>query len=326
MARTREIPLLPTRLKMRQMALLLQLEQKRSIVHAADAIGISQPAASKLLAELEDALGVRLYERHARGVEPTWYGEILTRHLRSATSEIRRAEEEISALKSGLAGTASIGTVVTPATSLVPLAVAELKRHSPRVLVRIERDHSDVLVSRLLAGALDLAVARVGDTSEPGELDFVPLGDEPQSVIARSGHPLARKRGLRIADLAEQAWILPPAGTALRVELDAMFLAHGLVPPLNVVEATSLVVALNLLQLSDMLVSLPQVAVRPFCKAGLLTVLPIEIGVRMDSFGIVTRKGRTLSPGAQALLAVLQQQAARVRSTAAPPRRAHRRR
>lgn len=212
-------------------------------------------------------------------------------------------------LKSDLAGTASIGTVVRPATSLVPMAVAELKRHSPRVLIRIERDHSDVLVSRLLSGALDLAVARVGDTTEASELQFVPPGDEPQCVIARSGHPLARKLGLRIADLADQAWILPPLGTALRVELDAMFLAHGLEPPQNVVEATSLVVALNLLQLSDMLVSLPQVAVRPFCKAGLLTILPVQIGVRMDSFGIITRKGRALSPGAQALLDVLRQRA-----------------
>jgi len=312
MNRARTVPLLPTRLKTRQIVLLLELEQKRSLLHAANSIGMSQPAASRLLAELEDTLGVRLFERHARGVEPTWYGEILTRHLRSATSEIRRAEEEIAALKSGLAGSASIGTVVTPATSLVPMAVAQLKQHHPRILVRIERDHSDVLVARLLKGELDLAVAiaRVGDAADARELQFVPVGDEPQSVIARSGHPLAGKRGLRISDLAGQAWILPPAGTALRVELDAMFMTHGLEPPMNVVEATSLIVALNLLQLTDMLVSLPEVAVRPFCKAGLLTVLPVKLGVRMESFGIITRRGRALSPGAQALLAVLQQQSA----------------
>src|SRR5215471_13993125 len=148
MAQMRDIPLLPTRLKTRQIVLLLELERQRSILHAANAIGISQPAASKLLADLEDTLGVRLFERHARGVAPTWYGEILTRHLRSATSEIRRAEGEILALKSGLAGSASIGTVVTPATSLVPMAVAQLKQRHPRILVRIERDHSDVLVGR----------------------------------------------------------------------------------------------------------------------------------------------------------------------------------
>lgn len=318
MHRDRAVPLLSTRLKTRQIALVLEIDQRHSVLRAADAIGISQPAASKLLAELEDTLGVKLFERHARGVAATWYGEVLIRHLRSAVSEIRRAEEEIAALKSGLAGKASIGTVVTPATGLVPMAVAQLKQSHPKVLVRIERDHSDVLLERLRAGHLDLAVARIGETPDAGEFEFTPLGDEPQSVIARSGHPLARKRGLRVADLASQAWILPPAGTALRVELDAMFLAHGLEPPTNVTEATSVVVVLSLLQMSDMVVSLPKEAVRTFCDAGLLTVLPIKLAVRMESFGIITRRGRPLSPGAQTLLDVLIEVAARTHAPVAP--------
>ncbi|HEU0200524.1 MAG TPA: LysR family transcriptional regulator, partial [Burkholderiaceae bacterium] len=112
--------------------LLLQLDEKRSVLHAANAIGVTQPAASKLLSELEDALGVPLFERHARGVTPTWYGEVLVRHARAALSEIRHAEEEIAALKAGDAGRAAIGTVVTPGVGLVPIAVARLKREHPR--------------------------------------------------------------------------------------------------------------------------------------------------------------------------------------------------
>jgi DNA-binding transcriptional LysR family regulator len=320
MPRDRAIPLLPTRLKTRQIALLLALDQQHSVLRAANAIGISQPAASKLLTELEDTLGVKLFDRHARGVAPTRYGQVLIRHLHSAVSEIRRAEEEISALKTGLAGKASIGTVVTPATGLVPMAIAELKLRYPAVLVRVERDHSDVLLDRLRGGKLDLAVARIGDTPDAGDFDFKPLGEEPQSVVARAEHPLARKRSVRVADLAEQAWILPPAGTALRLQLDGMFLSQGLRPPKNVTEATSLVVVICLLQMSDMVVSLPEEAVRTFCKAGLLTVLPIKLAVRMESYGIITRRGRPLSPGAQMLLDSLQEVAA---SMHAPRGNAH---
>ena len=312
--------LVRSRLKTRQIVLLVHLDEQRSVVRAATAAGMTQPAASKLLGELEEALGVALFERHARGVEPTWYGEILVRHARAALAELRRAHEEIEALKSGLAGKASIGTVVTPGTGLVPMAVALLKQRQPRILVSIDLDHSAALVARLVAGELDMAVARVRDAQGAGDLDFEPLGDEPQSVIARADHPLARRRGLGVKDLARQAWVLPPAGSALRDELDAMFREQGLDPPTNVVEASSLLVVISLLTSTDMVVSLPKEAVRPYCEAGVLTVLPVGLNVRMESFGIVTRRGRRLSPGAEALLKVLRESAARLYSRRLPDR------
>src|SRR5262245_43158252 len=216
--------LIRSRLKTRQILLLVHLDEQRSVLRAAEAAGMTQPAASKLLAELEEALGVELFARHARGLEPTWYGEIMVRHARAALAELGRAHEEIEALRSGLAGKASIGTVVTPGTGLVPTAVATLKRRHPRILGSIDLDPSEALVARLVAGELDVAVARVRAAQTAGDLDFEPLGDEPQSVIARADHPLARKRGLSVADLAQQGWVLPPAGSALRDELDAMFL------------------------------------------------------------------------------------------------------
>ena len=111
-----------SRLKARQMALLVHLDEHRSVMKAAEACGMTQPAASKLLREFEDAFDVKLFERHARGVVPTWFGEILVRRARAVLSEISLAQEEISALKGGLAGQASIGTVLSPATNLVPMA------------------------------------------------------------------------------------------------------------------------------------------------------------------------------------------------------------
>jgi len=313
-----------SRLKIRQIILLVHLDEERSVLRAAEAAGMTQPGASKLLAELEEALGVSLFERHARGVEPTSYGEILVRHARTVLSEVARAHEEVEALKSGLAGKASIGTVVTPGTALVPMAVAMLKQRHPGILVSIDLDHSDALVERLLEGDLDMAVARIRDPQSSGELDFEPLGDEPQSVIARAQHPLARRRGLGIKDLAGQAWILPPAGSALRDKLDSMFLERGLDPPRNVVEASSLPIVISLLSTTDMVVSLPKESVRPYCEAGVLTVLPIALAVRMDSFGIVTRREHRLSPGAAAMLTVLRETAARLYSVkpvhAASPR------
>ena len=101
-----------TRLKTRHLLLLVHLYEQRSVLRAAEAANMTQPAASKLLAEMEHLLGVPLFDRHARGVEPTWYGQVLIRRARAALSEIGRAHDEIAALASGRMGQAAIGTVV----------------------------------------------------------------------------------------------------------------------------------------------------------------------------------------------------------------------
>ena len=301
-----------SRLKTRQLLLLLHLQEQRSVLRAAEAASMTQPAASKLLAEMEDMLGVKLFERHARGVEPTWYGQVLIRRARAAMSEIGRAQEEIIALKNGRMGQASIGTVVNPGTNLVPLAIAEVKREFPDILVRVEMDYSRPLVTKLLDGQLDIVIGRILGPEGTGELEFEPLADEPHSVIARAGHPLAARPGLQHADLLRYGWILPPAESVLRARLDSMFLEHGLQAPSNTIETSALPVMTNLLRGSDLLTALPLESVAPLIQAKLLTVLPIELGVRMESFGIIRRRDYLLPPGAERVLLALRHTARRL--------------
>src|SRR6185295_18768556 len=115
-----------SRLKTRQLALLVHLDDERCVVRAAEAVGMTQPAASKFLWDIEAALQVRLFERHARGVAPTWYGEILVRRARLVLSEIGRAQNEITALKADLSDQASVGTVLSHGTNLVPQTVGRV--------------------------------------------------------------------------------------------------------------------------------------------------------------------------------------------------------
>src|SRR5690606_11237677 len=132
----------PARLKTRHLMLLLHLDEQGSVLRAAEAARMTQPAASKLLAEMEGLLAVPLFDRHARGVQPTGYGQGRIRRARSAWLEIGRAQEEIAALRDGRMGQASIGAVVNPGTNLVPAAVAAIKREHPDILVRVEMDYS----------------------------------------------------------------------------------------------------------------------------------------------------------------------------------------
>jgi DNA-binding transcriptional LysR family regulator len=303
-------PLTRSRLKTRQLALLVHLDEERCVVRAAQAAGMTQPAASKLLREIEAGLDVQLFERHARGVAPTWYGEILVRHARLALSEISLAHEEIAALKAGLAGKAAIATLVNPGTNLVPMAVARVKRQHPAILISVDIDFSKPLVERLLQGELDMLVARVLDSRGAESLSFEPLAEERLAVIARRDHPLAGKPDLRLEDLVPQPWILPAPGSLVRDELVSVFLKRGLPLPNNIVQTSSLPVITSLLRTTNMIAPLPEECVQPYCESGELTVLVKDLGLEIGSFGIIVRRGHKLSPGAQIMLTALRDTAA----------------
>lgn len=303
------IPVSP--LKTRHLSLLVQLYEHRSVLRAAEAANMTQPAASKLLAEMENLLGVPLFERHARGVEPTRYGEVLARRARSALSELARARDEIAALRDGRLGQAAIGTVVNPGTNLVPMALAAIKQATPDILIRVDMDASRPLVAKLLDGQLDIVIGRIMDPDSSEDLEFEALADEPHSVIARAAHPLAHT-AVSYADLAAFGWIMPPESSMLRGHLGTAFLDHGVPWPRNVVETSALPVITALLRGSDFLTALPVRSVEPYLAAGQLVVLPIKLGVRMEDFGIIRRRHQPLSPAAERVLAALRDTARRL--------------
>ena len=305
------LPLMRSRLKIRQLAFLVRLDEERNLARAAAATELGQPAASKLLRQLESAWGVKLFERHARGMEPTCYGEILVRHARMAVSALGLAREEIAALKSGLSATVAIGTIMEPGTNLVPAVVARLNQSYPGLLVTIEVDPSRQLVERLLAGHLDIVVGRVVDSCAD-ELHYEPLApDEPHVIIASAKHPLAGRKDLQLANLLQQPWIIPPTGS-LKDKLFSLFRQEGLRPPTNIVQVLSVPVVAALLHQTNRVVALPEDAVQPYCKAGILTVLLRNLPLRVGAFGIVTHRTRPLSAGAQLTLPMLREMAEQI--------------
>ena len=306
-------PFVRPHLKTHQLAFLVHLDEERRLARAAAAAGLTQPAASKLLRQIEETLDVKLFERHARGVAPTRYGEILVRHARSALSEIGLAREELAALKAGRTGKTAVGTIVEPGANLVPSAIATLKERYPGTLVRVEIDASRQLVRRLLQGQLDMVVARLLDAECAEELVYEPLAlDEPHAVIASARHPLAGRAPLALPDLIEQPWILPPPGSLVRDKLAAMFLHEGLPQPSDIVETASLPMITALLEQGRMIVALPEVAVASYCNAGILKVLMTDLPVGIGGFGLITRRNHELSPGARLMLSTLREVAGKL--------------
>ena len=295
-------------LKLRQLALVVHLDELGTLTGAAAATGLTQSGACKLLQQVESTLDIKLFERKARKMTPTCYGEILLRHARMGLSGLDLARAQISALKSGLTGKVTVGTVLSPGTNIVPLAIARVKQQYPGLLLGIEIDTNTQLVQRLLQGHLDIVVGRMLETRRADELVYEPLtADEPHAIIASAEHPLAKRRGVDLQDLVDQHWILPPQGDLVRERLFSLFNQRGLAPPTNIVETLSLPVMTSLLQQSDYVAALPEQAVESCRKAGILEVILWNLPLAIGGFGLVTRRHGKLSPGAQRLLNTLRE-------------------
>ena len=297
------------RLKTRQLLLLVALDEEGNIHRAAQVLNMTQPAASKLLKDLEDVLEVPLFERLPRGMRPTWYGETMIRHARVALGSLNQAHDELEAIKAGRYGQVSVGAITAPGLVLLPPAVALVKQEHPSLRVGVQIETSDVLLERLAQGKLDMLVARLFAQHDKADLRYETLTEEPVCAITRPGHPLQTVAHLGLRDVVNAGWIVSPSGSVLRHRFDLMFQEEGLEAPINVIETSALLFMTKMLQQSDLLAVLAADVARYYAEHGMVAVLPIHLPCKMDSYGLITRSDRLLSPGGKALLVALRKAA-----------------
>jgi len=297
------------RLKNRHIPLLVALGDTGNLNRAAEGLGISQPAISKLLKELEDGLGVALFERHARGVVPTIYGETMIRQARRLQSTLDNAYSEVDALRQGQQGHVRIGTILTPCADLLPEVVSRAKRRFPNLEMTIRTGSSRDLMAILDDGELDFLVARFFANSQQHDLHFEPLAKEPLRICGRAGlvNSVLSRAQMNAAD-----WVLPPTGSVLRQEFDALFQRVGMRPPTKVVNAENLLMVTTLVEKNDMLTVLPRDVLAHYARYGMLVEIEVDSSIDIDlnqglmAFGIITKDQRLLSPAAHNVLELLR--------------------
>jgi DNA-binding transcriptional LysR family regulator len=297
---------LRARLKTRQLMLLIAIGDEGNIHRAAEILNMSQPAASKLLKDLEDVLGLSLFERLPRGMRPTWYGEALIRHARMALSSLAQAGSEIEALKTGRFGEVSVGAITGPALSLLPQAMSIIAREHPDLRVRLAVESSDVLLEELTQSRLEIMIGRLFESHDKKNLSYERLADEPVCAVARPGHPMLSNPALTLRQLEQAAWIVPPMGSVLRHRFELMFKEAGLDIPPRLIETSSILFVTKMLQQSDFVSIVPTEVARYYASYGMVAILPIQLSCTMDAFGIILRKDWLLSPAAKVVLRALK--------------------
>ena len=299
-------------MRLNQIRDLIAVSEAGSLRAAARRIGISQPAMSKSLAELEREFQAQLLTRTSRGVALTAAGRAFVARARVVQGELRKVREDLAALRGGTEGTVAFGIGPALGLPLIPGAMARFRAERPRARVRIREGMRDALLPLVRDETLDFAITeKRADTTEPG-IHFRLLFRLELVVAARKGHRLARATSL--SDLANASWLFfYPPGSAGALEM--AFGAAGLSPPNAVVHCESYVTALALIARTDLLGLVPPEIIEEPMASRYIQRIPIRESMPRPRIGIFTRADTPLSPTAalmmQALVGVARSRARR---------------
>lgn len=299
------IPQLLNRLRMRQVALLLAIGEHGTLRKASAELGLTQPAATKMIQELESALGQRLFERVGRGQRLTPAGTSVLRYFRGLRGSFESMSRELAELRQGSAGRVSVGSIMAPSPTLLTQAIIALKKAYPLLSVEVTLDTSDRLFELLREGVLDVAIGRIRDAHRADDYAFDPLENEALSVVVGVHHALGQKKSVKFSALLDYPWILQPTGSPMREVLEQEFRMLQAATPKGLIETASILTTTNLIAETDMVGVLPQSIAATYARHGLLKILPCLIQHKMEAFGSITRKDRPLSEAARYFLAAL---------------------
>jgi DNA-binding transcriptional LysR family regulator len=296
------------RLKLRDLHVFLTVAQRGSMAKAAAELGVSQPVVSAVIADLEHAVGVRLFERSARGVEPTQYGDALLRGSAIAFDELKQTIHQIEFLADPAAGELKIGCPETVAAILPPIFERIHQRHPGIVFHVSDVATPTVELPQLRDRTLDLAVIRTRWPLPPHvvDLNVEELFDDETVVVAGAGSRWARSRKINLAELVDGKWILPPADTTNSIVVMEAFRARGLDLPQISFVTYSVTLRTSLLSKSDYLSVLPRSMASLCARQMGLAVLPVKLPARKWPVVIVTLKNRTPNPVTQMLICHLR--------------------
>lgn len=281
------------RLRMRQLALLIAIEEAGTLMSAARAIGMTQPAATKMLHELEDALGQKLFDRAGRGLRLNAAGQRTLLSFRGVLGTIEQLQRELSDLRLGQAGQITIGSIMAASPTYLTLALARLKKSYPLLSVVVEVGTSDRLMEQLDEGSLDVIIGRVPGASRG--YAFRPLSEEAIALVCAPGHALARARNPSFDRLISYPWVLQPNGSPMRDVINHEFADHHVPLPNGLVETSSTMITVHLVSRTEMLAALPLSVAKGLQRHGMLGLIRYEIRHQLASYGSIVRSDRPLS-------------------------------
>lgn len=286
---------LRNRLKLRQLALLPVLDETGSLHKAADRLGMSQPAATRLLQDLEELIGAELFERTSKGMVTTSMGRLFVQHAMAILAGVDQVHDEAQSLRSGHAGTLHVGLFTGAPSLLAARAITAIKATTPQVEVRLVAADNEKLLSDLQEGSLGLVIGRAPPASAAGALNFELLYTDYFSVTCGVANAHAPQAPCSLPELMSLPWVFPLPGTPFRHSLDIHFLGQCGRLPRNLTECGSIAALQALLATGDYVAVMPRALAQPLAHAGEIRILIDRLANIAGPVGIITRSNEARS-------------------------------
>ncbi len=288
---------LATRLTLKHLRLIAAVAEHRQLSLAAHALSVTQPAASRTLAEIEALIGAPLFDRHARGMDPTALGAGLALRARTIIEALADAAEEAEQLRFGRGGVVRIGAVTGATVGIVVPVIRQLKALAPDVEVHVQVAMSEELINDLMALRLDMVLGRLPTSARPADFDLIPAAGEQVRLIANAADPLAAAGQVAIGELSQVPWVMQGPGAPVRRAVEEAFLHAGAALPRDITNSSSLLVVLAMLRDGACVTPLSHEVAELLTamQPGLVT-LALRETIAVAPYALVTLQGRRLTP------------------------------
>lgn len=285
------------RVRLRDLHIVLAVAERGSMAKASAHLAISHPVVSKTISDLERTLGVQLFDRNAKGVELTIYGRALLKCGVSVFDEMRQGLKQIEFLTHPNSGELGIGCTEIAVAGILPGITGRFLKKYPSVNLRmVLTDTATLEFNELRDRRVELQIGRMPKTFPKDELTAEPLLDEPFLVVAGANSSWSRRTKLKLRDLADASWVLPPYDSIPGALIQEIFRSAGVEPPRPTVATLSIELTRKLVGDGQHVGLLPSSVVLLNDKRAGLKALPIRFEYPHIAVGIVTVRNRTLSP------------------------------
>lgn len=292
------------KLRARHLEVILSVSDLGNLSKAADQLHMTQSGLSRAVAEVEEVVGGKLFERTAKGMAATALGNVMCRHAALLLSDMRKAEADLASIVSGGAGSLVVGCFSMFARWPIAGAILEFQRENPGVQVTVEVGPHETLIEKLDAGAIDLLISRNPRSLHGATYRAVELIDDGVVLACAPSHPLA-SRVTTLAECVEYPWISAPPGGLMRELVLAEIRNEGLVPP-SIVGALSLELGRELTLSSNYLWQLPGSVGRYLASRGEVVVLPVLFNLATGPLSAVWRRDRSSTRVSRAFIVALR--------------------
>lgn len=293
-------------IKYRHVRTFLEVARTGAIGKAAAVLNVSQPAVTRSIRELEEALGASVIEPDGRGIRLTAAGEAFRRHAGASIAALRQGIDAVRAAGAAAQKPIRVGALPTVSARVMPAATSAYLADVPGGRLKIVTGDNGVLLEQLAAGGLDLVVGRMASPERMTGLTFEHLYSEQVLFVVRAGHPLLGLRPFQIGAMAQFPIVMPTETAIIRPYVERFLVAHGLPDPGARIESVSDSFGRAFVRASDAVWAISEGVVIGDIAAGALAALPIDTSDTRGAVGITLRADAERPPSLQALMRAIR--------------------